>query len=320
MDYTILGRTGLRVSVGGLGGGGDSRLGMTAGKTDRDIAETIARAIDLGINVIDCAYTYGTEEAIGRALGGGRRQKVVLSTKFYVRQAGEFHSAETVIAGLDQSLAGLRTDHVDIFFLHGLTPLSYAYARDEILPALLAEKEKGKFRFLGLTEAPPRDLNHEGLAMALDDDLFDVAMLAFSPTNQGARLSIFPRTRARGVGTYVMYVGRFVADMDQVRATFRGLAEEGSFPADLAGRDNPLDFLIDEGGAADLMDAVYRYARHEEGADVVLFGTGNPDHVTKNAASLSGPPLLEPALARLHALFGDGRAVGVHSARLYGNK
>jgi aryl-alcohol dehydrogenase-like predicted oxidoreductase len=319
MQYTILGRTGLRVSVGGLGGGGDSRLGMIAGKTDKEMAETIARAIDLGINVIDCAYTYGTEETIGRALAGGARRKVVLSTKFYVRQKGEFHSAETVVAGLEESLRRLRTDRVDIFFLHGLTTESYAYARDEIIPALRREKEKGKFRFLGLTEAPPRDLNHEGLAMALDDDLFDVAMLAFSPTNQGARMSVFPRTRALGVGTYVMYVGRFVANMDQVRATLRALADEGAFPADLAVRDNPLDFLIHEGGAADLMDAAYRYASHEEGADVVLFGTGDPDHAAKNAASVSGPPLAPAALARLRALFGDGRAVGVQSARLYGN-
>lgn len=317
MEYTTLGRTGLRVSVAGLGGGGDSRLGLTAGKTEKEMAHTIGRALDLGINVVDCAYTYGTEEAIGRALQGGARDRVVLSTKFYVRQKGENHTAERIVAGLEESLRRLRTDHVDIFFLHGLTPVSYPYARDQIIPAVLKEKEKGKFRFLGMTEAPPRDVNHDGLALALADDPFDVAMLAFSPTNQTARDRIFPKTRAQGVGTYVMYVGRFLSDPANVRAELRQLAREGAFPAELAERENPLDFLMDEGGAADLMDAAYRYARHEPGADVVLFGTGNADHVARNVASVTGPPLAPAARDRLRALFGEGEAFGVHSARLY---
>ncbi|MDP6174158.1 MAG: aldo/keto reductase [Rhodospirillales bacterium] len=318
MQFTELGRTGLRVSVAGLGGGGDSRLGLIAGKSEAEIARIIARALDLGINVIDCAHTYGTEEVIGRALAGGAREKAVLSSKYYVREKGEFHDAQTVIAGLDQSLRDLKTDRLDIFFLHGLTAESYVYARDVIAPAILKEKEKGKFRFLGITEAPPRDLNHEGLSLALEDDLFDVAMLAFSPTNQGARLGVLPRARKQGMGTYIMYVGRFAADMDQVRSTLRALAQEGAFPADLAARDNPLDFLIHEGGAADLMDAAYRYTRHASGGDVIMFGTGNPDHLEKNVASLTDPPLKNEALARLDTLFGDGRAVGVKSAKIYG--
>ena len=66
------------------------------------------------------------------------------------------------------------------------------------------------------------------------------------------------------------------------------------------------------------MDAAYRYTRHASGGDVIMFGTGNPDHLEKNVASLTDPPLKNEALARLDTLFGDGRAVGVKSAKIYG--
>ncbi|NQV57754.1 MAG: aldo/keto reductase, partial [Rhodospirillales bacterium] len=312
-----LGRTGLEVSVAGLGGGGDSRLGQTAGKSDSEIGDTVKFALDLGINVIDCAYSYGTENAVGLGLKGVPRDSVVLSTKYYVRQKDEFHSPETVVAGLEESLRRLGVEYVDVFFLHGLTPASYDYAISEILPVIKRQQEKGKFKFLGMTEAPPRDLNHEGLSLALVDDHFDVAMLAFSPTNQGARGAVFPRILNQNIGTYIMYVGRFLSDPDAVRDTLRALADAGEFPADLAARDNPLDFLLGDGGAEDMMDSAYRYVAHEPGANVVLFGSGNRDHIKKNAASIDGPPLPEGMLEKLRDLFAGRDAVGVQSASMY---
>jgi aryl-alcohol dehydrogenase-like predicted oxidoreductase len=317
MDYTTLGRTGLRVSVAGLGGGGDSRLGMTAGRSEAEIADLVKFALDLGINVIDCGYTYGTEQAVGLGLKGRDRDSVVLSTKFYVHRKGTFHSPAEVVAGLEESLRRLDTGYLDIFFLHGITPASYAHAVSEILPVLRREQEKGKFRFLGMTEAPPLDLEHEGLTLALDDDHFDVAMLAISPTNQNARDIAFPRTMALGWGAYIMYVGRFLADPKRVRETLAVMADAGEFPADLAKRDDPLDFLMDEGGALDIMDAAYRYARHEPGAHVVLFGSGNREHITRNVKSINSPPLSDGAAARLGSLFGGRPGVGVRSAAIY---
>jgi aryl-alcohol dehydrogenase-like predicted oxidoreductase len=235
-----------------------------------------------------------------------------------VRRNDKFHGAAEVVAGLDRSLRRFDTSHLDIFFLHGITPASYGHAVAEILPALRREQEKGKFRFLGMTEAPPRDLEHKGLSLALDDDHFDVAMLAFSPTNQNARDIALPRTMALGWGTYIMYVGRFLADFGRVRDTLAALADAGEFPADLAQRDDPLDFLINEGGALDIMDAAYRYARHEPGAHVVLFGSGNREHIARNVRSINSPPLADAALARLKSLFGGRPGVGVQSAAIYG--
>src|SRR5690606_15907577 len=68
MHHTTLGRTGLRVSVAGLGCGGFSKLGLNAGKSEDEAARLILEAVDLGINVIDTAAAYGTEGVVGRAL------------------------------------------------------------------------------------------------------------------------------------------------------------------------------------------------------------------------------------------------------------
>jgi L-galactose dehydrogenase len=68
MHYTTLGRTGLRVSVAGLGTGGFSRLGLMNGKSEVEAARLIHEAVGLGINFIDTAPAYGTEGVVGLAV------------------------------------------------------------------------------------------------------------------------------------------------------------------------------------------------------------------------------------------------------------
>src|SRR5438045_1616979 len=81
MDYVTLGRTGLKVSVAGLGCGGPSRLGMRDGASEEQCAGIVRRAFDLGVNFLDTAESYGTEGVVGRALAGAAREKIVISTK-----------------------------------------------------------------------------------------------------------------------------------------------------------------------------------------------------------------------------------------------
>ena len=66
-----------------------------------------------------------------------------------------------------------------------------------------------------------------------------------------------------------------------------------------------------EGGASSVIEAAYRFARHEPGADVVLFGTGNPAHLKANIDSILKPPLPEADQARLAELFGNLLGVGL---------
>jgi hypothetical protein len=97
----------------------------------------------------------------------------------------------------------------------------------------------------------------------------------------------------------------------QLAATMRELAAAGQVPAELATTDDPLGFLVHPSGAASLTDAAYRYARHEPGVDVVLFGTGDQAHLRSNVASILSPPLPDVDRARLGALFSHLRGVGL---------
>jgi aryl-alcohol dehydrogenase-like predicted oxidoreductase len=79
MEYTTLGRTGLKVSVAGLGCGGFSQLGLGTGKSEADAIGIIQEAVDLGVNLFDTAAAYGTEPILGRALRSVPRDRVVSS-------------------------------------------------------------------------------------------------------------------------------------------------------------------------------------------------------------------------------------------------
>ena len=77
----------------------------------------------------------------------------------------------------------------------------------------------------------------------------------------------------------------------------------------------PLDFLLKEGDAVSIIDAAYRYVRHEPGADVVLFGTGNPEHVKTNVKSIISPSLSELAVERVVAEMGHLEGIGLDLPR-----
>lgn len=312
MQVKTLGRTGLEVSVAGLGCGGNSRLGLGRGKSDGEAVALVKAARDAGVTFFDTAEAYGTEHILGQAFTPSQRAEIVISTKSRVLKNGERMTAAEVVANLDASLARLETDRVDVFLFHGIAPQHYDYVRDELTPALLREKDKGKLGHLGLSETGPNDPGQTMLQRALGDPVWDVMMLAYHMMNQGARRDIFPRSQAQGVGTLLMFVVRNIFSRPGLLAqTMRTLAAEGKVPADLATRDNPLDFLIHPAGATSLLDAAYRFARHEPGADVVLFGTSDIAHLKTNIASIISPPLPAADVARLYELFGQLRGVGL---------
>ena len=118
MKHTILGKTGLRVSRLGFG---CMRLPMAAdGKVDRSQAiPMLQKAVELGVNYFDTAigYCHGdSQRVLGEAMEG-RRDRVILSTKNHLHEA----SADTWWGRLEESLKFLRTDHLDVYNLHGMT-------------------------------------------------------------------------------------------------------------------------------------------------------------------------------------------------------
>ena len=173
MQFTTFGRTGLKVSVVGLGTGGPSRLGLARGRPVDSVVSLIQFGLDRGINLIDVAATYGTDKIVADAIRK-RRHEVVLSAKTVLgphiwmlegtrtasRVSARFSETTSFVTSdrviekrLDASLRRLKTDHIEIFSLHGVTLEQYAAATDRLLPALLRLKEKGKIRSVGITEA-----------------------------------------------------------------------------------------------------------------------------------------------------------------------
>jgi aryl-alcohol dehydrogenase-like predicted oxidoreductase len=312
MQYTTLGRTKLSVSVAGLGTGGFSRMGLKSGKTEDEAARLILEAVDLGINFIDTAPPYGTEGVVGRALASLNRDQVVIATKSSVRRDGRLFTPDDVVASIDKSLSAMGTEHIDVLNLHGLAPEDYDYALDTLAPALEAEKRKGKIRHIGVTENPIVESSNAMLKRALHDPVWEVFMVGFHLMHQVARNNVFPKTQAKGIGTLLMFAVRSIfADPPRIAREVKALAAKGLVDPALAATDNPLGFLVHDGGAANVIDAAYRYARHEPGVDVVLFGTGDAAHLKSNVASLLKPPLPEADRAKLATLFGHLTGIGL---------
>ncbi len=235
MHYTTLGKTGLKVSVAGLGCGGNSRIGLGTGLTEAQSVALVREALDLGVNFLDTAAAYETEGVVGKAIKGRPRDSVVISTKSHAT------SGPAVLANLDNSLRQLDTDYVDIFHLHGLGPAAYDKAMAEIVPGLLRAKEQGKLRHLAVSETGPRDPEHTMLARAVEEGIWEVFMLGFSMMHQNAKNRLLPRTREKGIGTLCMFAVRNIfSKPDVLKKTFAELAAEGKVPAAMAAADNPL--------------------------------------------------------------------------------
>ena len=86
MHYTTLGKTGLKVSVAGLGCGGNSRIGLGSGLGESQAVALVKEALDLGVNLLDTAASYGTEEVVGKAIKGRPREAIVISTKSHINK------------------------------------------------------------------------------------------------------------------------------------------------------------------------------------------------------------------------------------------
>jgi len=312
MEFTNFGKTGMKVSVAGLGCGGGSRLGKNRGMSKAESVALVRTAMDLGVNYLDTANSYTTEDIVGEAINAVSRDQVFIGTKSLIRKEGKMLPVEAVIASLDNSLRELKTDYVDVFQFHAVNPDTYDDALNIYAPALLKEKEKGKLRFLGFTESPPNDANQEVLKRAAKDDVWEAIMLGFHMMHQNARHNAFPYTQEKGIGTLLMFVVRSIFSIEgRLQSDMKALAAEGRVPQWLTEKENPLDFLIHEGGADSVINAAYRYARYEPGADIVLFGTGSIEHLKTNLASILAPPLPKEDTDKLNELFGHLYGVGL---------
>ncbi len=155
MQHRTLGRTGLQVSEYCLG----AMMFGAWGNTDHDdCVRIIHRALDEGINFLDTADVYSageSEEIVGKALAG-RRDDVVLATKFFAPMGSDLNqrggSRRWILHEVENSLRRLGTDHLDLYQIH--RPDDTADI-DETLGALSDLVHDGKIRYLGHSTFPP---------------------------------------------------------------------------------------------------------------------------------------------------------------------
>ena len=306
MDTKILGRTGLKVSVAGLGCGGHIRLGQAYGNSVEQSVAVVRAAIDMGINFVDTAAAYGTEKIVGEAVRG-LRDKVVISTKTAILPWGEPeaspYSGAQVLEQLEKNLSRLGTGYIDVYNLHGIVERQLEYVSAEIVPALIRAREQGKIRFLGITEHFGSDTNHRMLSAAIPTGVWDVVMVGFNLLNPSARRNVLRLTQAHNVGVQNMFaVRRALSSPDGLREAVEAIEKAGQLDRSKLDADDPLGFLRD--GTEGIVDAAYRFCRHEPGIDVVLTGTGKIEHLRENVASINRGQLPAKMLAKLEDLFG----------------
>src|SRR6201996_6768705 len=153
MQYRTLGRTGIKVSPYALGA---LALGTPIGNTDTgDSVRIIHKALDAGINFVDTADAYGESEVVvGQALKG-RRDQVVLATKFSRPVDDDPNhrgaSRRWIMTAVENSLRRLQTDYIDLYQIHRLHPSTDI---DETLSALTDLVRAGKVRAIGSSNTP----------------------------------------------------------------------------------------------------------------------------------------------------------------------
>ncbi|HSR00615.1 MAG TPA: aldo/keto reductase [Sphingomicrobium sp.] len=317
MEYVTLGKSGIRSSVIGLGGGSSGRFGLKNGGSRADAVRLIRLAVDEGITFFDGAgLAGGVDDILGKALADCR-DRVLISTKVHLgpapvvltgtklanrasawvaRHFGTVCSARTLRHYVERTLRVLRVERIDLLSLHSLTPNQYPLAIERALPELARMKEEGKIRAIGVTEGFLSDPGHAMLRAAVADARFDAVMIGFNLANRSAAKAILPAATEAGMGTIGMFVLRGLSAPTYRDGTVQALPDR-------------LAALLGEAGIGRLAGLAYRYCRHQQGVDVVLTGTGNPVHLRENIAAALAPPLTGEALERLHSIL-DIRSEG----------
>jgi aryl-alcohol dehydrogenase-like predicted oxidoreductase len=165
MEYRSLGRTGMKVSPLCLG----AMMFGAWGEPDHDVSiKIINRALDAGINFIDTADVYSqgeSEEIVGKALAGGRRDDVILATKVHSQMGVQFgeqgdpnkrgNSRRWITREVENSLRRLQTDWIDLYQVHRPDPATDV---EETLGALTDLQRQGKIRVFGSSTYPAHEI------------------------------------------------------------------------------------------------------------------------------------------------------------------
>src|SRR5579864_7207505 len=196
MEHRRLGSAGPTVSAMGLGA--MSFAGVYGDAEDAESFATVARALELGVNFIDTANNYGSghsEVVVGRVIAG-RRADVVLATKFGGGGGAGLGRRDRVRPALEESLARLGTDYVDLYYLHRVDPSTPI---EETVGAMAELVSAGMVLHLGLSEAAPDTIRRAHATHPITALQTEYSMFSREPEE-----AILPTTRELGIG-FVAY-------------------------------------------------------------------------------------------------------------------
>ena len=274
------GATGLSVSALGLGAGplGDPHV------SESEAARLLDAALDLGITLLDTARSYGESEArIGRALRG-RRSRAVLSTKVGYGIAGlPDWTAAAARRGIDDALARLATDHLDIVHLHSC-PEPVLRAGD-VTGALADAVTAGKVR------VPAYSGENEALDAAVASGAFGSIQLSMNPWDQGSIDRVLWRAKDRGMGA--------IAKRPLANAFW--IHPEQSSRPDIADYQHRARALALPDFGLPLESLSLRFAVFTWGIDAAIAGTTRPAHLESLARFVSDGPLPPDIIASIRA-------------------
>ena len=315
MKHVTLGHSALQVSALGLG-----CMGMSEFYGPSDEAEslaTLARALELGVTLLDTADMYGpfhNERLLGRFLKG-RREQVVLATKFGVERAadgtriGLNNSPAYISSACDASLARLGTEVIDLYYAHRIDP---RVPVEDTVAAMAGLVRAGKVRTLGLSEVSAATLRraaavHPIAALQTEYSLFtrDVESDVLPACRELGTTLVAYSPLGRGLLTGVQRLPETLAASDYRRDLPRFQGEAAEHNARLVAR---LGVFAREAGCTPPQLALAWLLA--QGADVVpIPGTRRRARLEENVAALEVG--LSPALRReIDEVFRAGAAAG----------
>jgi len=202
VEYRLLGRTGVWVSPLCLG----TMMFGPWGNDDRaDAVRVIRAALDAGVNFVDTADVYSggiSEEIVGEALKG-RRDDVVLATKFFLPMGDQPNhsggSRRWIIREVESSLRRLGTDYLDLYQVHRPSPLMDV---EETLGALTDLVRQGKVRYLGSSSySGSQIVEAQWAARERNLERFVTEQPPYSILVRGIEEDVLPTTQRHGMGT-----------------------------------------------------------------------------------------------------------------------
>jgi L-galactose dehydrogenase len=283
MQYRVLGQTGLRVSI--LSFGGSSLGGVFHAIDEREGVRTVHAAIDHGINYIDTSPYYGATKAetvLGLALREIPRDRYLLATKVGQYGEGEFDfSAARVRRSVDESLARLGVEHVDVIQCHDIEFAEVEQIVEETLPALHELKKTGKVRHVGITGLPLKVLREvERTPPGMVETVLSFCRYELNDT---ALVELLPLLTSRGIGVI------------NASPTGMGLLTERGAPA-----WHPASAAIQQGCRRavelcrsrgwNIVELAIQFAVSHPQIATTLVGTANPQNILDNIRYAQTPP------------------------------